>query len=518
VRFERPARGLATTRAPDQRQLRWFAASQSGESHLHGGACEVTMIQIAPGGSTCWHDPRSSSRDMRSLGLSHSPSRSLVLRLSRSLCFGIGLFAAQLAGCTDAGAHLTFSAPSGPGAVSSFKVVLATPDQVPSIDGQRTAPNDLAVQTVSYYLQRTIAGGTHGKIDGVDGFAVRVEPDPAMTETQFIPFVLMYEGDQIVGVATFHAPDSAQPSPIQVLRDEIDKYVLDVEPAVQVGDMDRVDVGQVRVVTCYRDDQSTFTSGIVWRPKSGGEMRLLFPDDGGLDATQRPLDLDCDQHPVTTGSSGKDCDDTRDWFHRDAQETCDGFDTNCDGLQSLVVACTGSNVCADPTTNTGIALCNDRTGDEGTCQSDPQCACQGGSTTCSRCIITSELGTTIGKLKACQPSIGYLHLEGCDDLARCPRVEVVSVGGGWKADVSPETMPLTFATVAQDVGTKLLLRVRRPEGPLVEIAGARGQSTGDVMLAVQLPDGTTYLRALDLQFGVGDAVCQGTGPFPMSCY
>ncbi|HEY5951572.1 MAG TPA: putative metal-binding motif-containing protein [Kofleriaceae bacterium] len=450
---------------------------------------------------------------MRSLGLC------LPGRRHRCLLALCGLVGGALAGCTDAGAHLTFSAPSGPGAVTSFQVVLATPERVPTIAEQRTAPGSLATQSVSYYLQRTIAGGTHGKIDGVDGFAVRVEPDPSMSETQFIPFVLMYEGDKIVGVATFRAADSAVPSPILVLRDEIDKYVLDVEPVTQVSDVDPVDVAQVRTVECFHDDQSMYTSGIVWRPKGGGEIRLLLPDDGGLDATGRALDLDCDGHAVTAETSGPDCDDSRGWFNRDARETCDGYDTNCDGLQSLVVACTGTNVCADPATNTGIALCDDRTGTEGTCQSDPQCACANGSTTCARCILTTELGDSASSVKPCQPGIGYVRLDPmCSDYERCSRVEVLSVGGGWKAEISADLDPFAFGLVATNVGTKVVLRVKRPEGPGVEIAGTRGTSTGDVVLGVVGADGSTHLRSLDLQIAVDSGVCSGSGPYPMICY
>lgn len=456
------------------------------------------MMQIARAGSAAWHEPGTWSRAMRSLGL-------LLV----------------LVGCTETGAHLTFSAPSGPGSVTSFRVVLASPELVPTIADQRKAPDGLATQAVSYYLQRTIAGGTHGSIDSVDGFAVRVEPDPSMTETSFIPFVLMYQHDEaaqrdtIVGVATFRATDSAQPSPILVLRDEIDKYVLDVEPAIEVDDVASMAAGQVRVVECFRDDQSTFTSGIVWKPKTGGEIRLVFPDDGGLDATGRSLDLDCDGHPVTVDSSGPDCDDSRAWFHRDARETCDGYDTNCDGLQSLVVSCTGTNICRDATTNTGFALCDDRTGEEGRCESDPQCAC-GNGTACSRCVISSELGTAAGTVKACQPSIGYLHLEGCEDQAPCT-VDVVAVGGGWKAEVSPDADPYVFMKSAT-VGYKLVLRVKRPEGPVVDIPGVAGTSTGDVMLGVELADGSSYLKTLDLQLAVDGGTCQGTGPFPMVCY
>jgi hypothetical protein len=429
------------------------------------------------------------------------------------------LGAAALAGCTEAGAHLTMSAPAGPGSVTSFQVVLANPEQVPTVANQRTAPSSLETESVAYYLQRTVAGGTQGAVDHVDGFAIRVEPDPAMTETDFIPFVLLYGGDKLVGVATFHAKDSAMPSPIRVVGDEIDKYVLDVEPVAQVADTDPVDAAQVRTVACYRDDQTMFTSGIVWRPKTGGEIRLLLPDDGGLDATHRELDLDCDGHVVTPQSSGPDCDDSRDWFNRDARETCDGYDTNCDGLQSLVVACTGSNVCPDASTNMGMALCDDRTGTVGVCQSDPQCLCANGATTCPRCVVTIEAGTTTASVKPCQPGIGFVKLEGlCGDALRCPRVEVLQVGGGWKADISPDVTPYSFGSVAQNVGSKVILRVKRPEGPGTEIPGVRGASTGDVTLGVQSPDGSMHLRTLDLQLDVDAGTCTGSGPYQMVCF
>lgn len=442
-----------------------------------------------------------------------------AMRVPRSLLTGV--IAASLAGCAETGAHLTFAAPEGPRAVSSFRVVLAAKDVVPAIEAQRVEPGTLATQSVSYYLQRTVAGGRHDAIDGVDGFAVRIEPDPSMTDSQFIPFVVMYDGDAIVGMATFRARDSALPSPILVLTSEIDKYVLDVEPVVQVSDMDPVGPGQVQLVDCYRDDQSTFTSGLVWRPKAGGELRLVFPDDGGLDATNRALDLDCDAHEVSPDSSSHDCDDSRAWFHRDAEDTCDGFDTNCDGLQSMVVACTDTNTdaCLDPTTSTGVALCDDRTGTQAACQSDPQCLCAATPSGCPRCVVTAEAASAPGSVTPCQPSIGYVRLEGlCADTERCPRVEVLRTSGGWKAEVSPDVQPYVFGYAAQNVGPKVILRVKRPEGPGAEIAGTFGASTGDVMLGVQTADGSTHLRAIDLQIDGDMTTCEGTGPFQMLCY
>jgi hypothetical protein len=403
--------------------------------------------------------------------------------------------------------------------VTSFRVVLASAEDVPNVAGQRKAPGSLELQSVSYYRQRTVAGGTQGKIDNVDGFAVRIESDPSMSEKEFIPFVLMYDGEKVVGVATYRSAETLQPSPILVLGDEIDKYVLDVEPVVQVGEMDGAAAGQVRVVDCIDDRQMPYTSGIVWRPHGGGEVRLLFPDDGGDDATDRELDLDCDAHPVTAENSNKDCDDSLGWFHKDAQDTCDGFDTNCDGLQSIVVACTGVNVCQDASTTSGVAVCDERTQRQSVCASDPQCACQNGSQTCARCILTSENAATAGKVKPCQPGEGLLHLDMCGLDEPCPKVEVLTVGNGWRAEISPDVQPRVFATSAQNVVAKIHIRVRRPEGAGVEISGTRGTSTGDVMLGIQTADGSLRLMPVDLQLDadVVTAGC-GTGPHFMACY
>lgn len=459
----------------------------------------VTRMQIARREVRGWHGRGSTLGDMR------------------SLCLSLGL----LAGCTDAGAHLTLSAPSGPMKVTSFQIVLATPEDVPTITHQRTAPTSLETQSVQYYRQRTIAGGTHGKVDNIDGFAVRIEADPAIG-TELIPFVLMYDGDTIVAVATFRAEGSAQPSPILVKTDEIDKYVLEVEPVAAVDDMDEVDAGQIRAVECVRDDQSTFTSGLVWRPKGGGEHRLVLPDDGGFDATGRELDLDCDGHAVTVESSGPDCDDSRGWFHRDARETCDGFDTNCDGAQNLVVACTGGigtgNVCRDTTTNTGLALCDDRTGTQSVCASDPQCLCGEDPGACARCIVTGQAGSSTSKLKPCQPGIGYLRLESyCTDNEHCQKVEVVSAGGGWKVKLSPDVTPNVFGSSLQDVGPKVLVKIERPEGPNAEITGTLGASTGDILLAITAVDGTRHLHAIDLQFATDGGVCDAL-PYQVVCF
>lgn len=424
------------------------------------------------------------------------------------------------AACSESGAHFTLSAPDGPQTASSFRVILATPDQIPNIANQRVTPGAMATQTVPYFLQRTATGAPEA-IDHVDGLRIKLEADlTGIPDTAFIPFVLLYdEHGSIVGIGTYHAPGRTVPSPVLVIPDEIDKYVLDVEPVTQVDNMTEAAPGQVQVVDC----QTVFTSGIAWRPLGGGEVRLLFPEPEKLDATARRLDLDCDGKVVSAESSGEDCDDTRPWFHAGAPETCDGFDTNCDGLQTTVTTCTpsvgGNTICADPSTGMGIALCDDRTGTTSTCQSDPACLCAAGASSpgCIRCALPWEMGTTAGTVIPCQPGVGSVTtLSLCSSNVPCT-VEVIAVRGGWKADIATDLDTMTFGSKALNVTGRFYLRARRPEGPGVEIPGAKGQTTGQVDFAITPLNGTAHLLAVDLAIeGDAASVCQGN-PTSMYC-
>lgn len=419
--------------------------------------------------------------------------------------------------CSESGAHLTLAAPDGPGDAAAFRLILATPDPVPQIANQRVSPSEDATQTVPYFLQRTIAGAE--PIDHVDGLRIRLAPDVAMTDSQFIPFVLLYDSaGAIVGIATFRAPGSRAPSPVIVVGDEIDKYVLAVEPVTQVADDVKPAPGQVQVVECSDDAGGTFTSGIAWRPLGGGELRLLFPADGSDDATGRPLDLDCDQHAVTEQSTGGDCDDTRGWVNRDAQEMCDGYDTNCDGQHTLVVACasTSSGICPDPTTGLGTALCDDRTGQVGQCMSDPQCLCANQQNGCVRCLMEYATGTTTANIAPCQPGVGPLTIgDPCSESEPCT-VQVLAVRGGWKAEVASDLVNPSFGSAASGVGVNVLLKVKRPEGPGFEMP--KQFSLGEVDLLITAKDGTSHFKGLDLG-PVGDApiTCAGSGPFTLYC-
>jgi hypothetical protein len=185
-----------------------------------------------------------------------------------------------------------------------------------------------------------------------------------------------------------------------------------------------------------------------------------------------------------------------------------------------VVACpAGSNgdVCADPATNTGLALCDDRTGTQTACISDPQCVCASSPTECTRCVVATATGAATAMVKPCQPGIGYLYLtQLCSESEPC-RVEVLSVGGGWKAEVSPDVSPYTFGHAATNVGPKAVLRVKRAEGTGVEIPGMLGASTGEVVLGVVTAGGQAQLKAIDLQIAAEAGTCEGTGPYQMYC-
>lgn len=425
---------------------------------------------------------------------------------------GFVVVAGLVGACSESGAHLTLSAPNGPGDAAAFRVVLATPEQIPQVANQRVSPNAGEVQTVPYYLQRTTAGAE--EIDRVDGLRIRLAPDLALPETEFIPFVLLYDSaGSIVGVATFRAPGATKPSPVIVVPDEIDKYTLVVEPVVQVTDEERPAPGQVHVVECETADGS-FASGIAWRPLGGGELRLLFPSDGGVDARERELDLDCDDHAVTEQSSGRDCDDTRVWFNRDAVEMCDGYDTNCDGLNTLVELCAGENICGDPTTGMGLALCDDRTGQVGQCMSDPQCLCANQQAGCARCTMDYAYGAAPGSIKPCQPGVGALSTGGlCSEIEPCT-VRVLAARGGWKAEVSAETA-MAFGSAAAGVGLRVMLKAKRPEGPDYEMAKAF--SLGEVDLLITTKSGQQHFKGVDLGPGGGGADCPESEPFTMYC-
>ena len=80
-------------------------------------------------------------------------------------------------------------------------------------------------------------------------------------------------------------------------------------------------------------------SGLVWRPFSGVQLRVLLPLDGGDGSAVARLDrpdLDCDgrqagmRDPGSGPSDALDCDDTSAQVHEGAREQCTAIDDDCD--------------------------------------------------------------------------------------------------------------------------------------------------------------------------------------------
>jgi hypothetical protein len=451
---------------------------------------------------------RTSRRVRRPTPVARRWQRRVVMRLAVVVVITI-------AACSEEGAHLTLHAPAGVEA-TSFRVVLATPDVVPVIAGQRVAPTDLATEAVTYYLQRTDAGAMveSGSLGHADGFALLVEPSTAIDDKAFIPFVILYdESEHIVAIGTFHASDqSPDPSPILVPRGQVVKYTIDVEAVTDVADRDAIAAGDALQVSCMRDDQSTWQSGIAWRPLVGGERRILLPEDpGSSDATQRALDLDCDGAVVAPDTSSADCDDTHARFHAGAQELCDGEDTNCDAAPYLVEPCTATGLCTNPTVSTGVQICDDTTGTlEPGCSSDVQCLCAAGAAPgCAKCLLAYEHGSNGNTSDPCEPQIATIPLSNCE--SGCT-VDVAGTRGGWQAFVAA-TSQGPFGPVVANVHTGFTLKVKGPS----QVTGVANASVGAVDLVVAPTTGPPALLSYDLELAPQSSTCSGGGPFVMSC-
>jgi len=419
------------------------------------------------------------------------------------------------AACSEQGANLVLAAPSGPSGASSYEIVLASKDLVPVIDGQRVSPTGMTSETVTYYLQRTAANAA-GSIDKVDGFRVLVEPNPKVAETAFIPFVLLYDADQkLVGVGTYRADAGGAPSPIVVKRGEVDEYPITVEAVAEVVDTKPVVAGDAMQVTCARQDQSTFHSGVVWRDAGGAERRLMLPDTGD-DATTRALDLDCDGATVAVAASSEDCDDTRARFHTGATEVCNGEDTSCSGEPYLVVPCMPTTTGACATATDGVAICDQATQLTGACSVDNACICAMAptDTECRRCTLAFAHGSMTSTVTPCEPAVdAMIGINGmCTNGGTCT-IAVVGTRDGWTAQVAA-TSQGTFGAAATGVTDSFALRVARPAG---DIPGGPGALVGAVDFALTQQGQPPKLFSYELELATAITACTGGGPYPMSC-
>ena len=429
----------------------------------------------------------------------------------------IAAAALVLAACsTEQGAYLVLTAPDGPSAAKSYEIVLASPNEVPVIAPQRVTPTGTSTESVTYYLQATEVSAT-GTLAGVNGYSILVEPTGG--EGTYIPFVLLRDGaGALVGMGTFRATDQGAPAPILIKKNEVDRYHLTVEPVAEVTDAMAVDVRQAMTVDCIAQDQSTFTSGVVWRPRVGGELRVLLAEPGANgDATMRKLDMDCDDHEVAPDDASSDCDDTRARFHAGATEVCDLEDTNCDNIRAIAVPCTlpGMSTCNN---GMGVALCDDTTGTiTSACSPDPTCACASGTGQgCIVCVLAHETDMPpANETVPCQPGIGQVSLsQYCSGGSPCT-VQVLGTHGGWQAKLSVNQT--TFGPIATNVGSNVLLEVRRPEGQNVAIPGQPGHPVGTVDLDVIDTQGVHHYVGIELAMDTTDAVCPMASSYSMPC-
>ncbi len=407
---------------------------------------------------------------------------------------------AVLGACSNApdeGAILTFQTPAGPMTATRVEVILAnaSADSISEIDNQRRQPGSLEDDGVRYYRQRARGGEIEGT-KTVSGFELRIEPDMATAmEEQFIPFAFLYDGDALIGVGS--VLDSAgEPTVVDIKPGVITTYDVTVTAVHAVSDDDALDAGGARVVSCATRDQSAWKSGYAWSTATH-ELRLLLPDVGAdaaaTDATERAADLDCDAHPA----DASDCDDVRTAYFNGAAESCDGLDTNCDGLRYMATGCTQSNsTCSIAGGQNGVQICDDTAGTVSACTPTAGCLCSNGTTGCARCAVVFT-GQATSKV-ACSPSVGKLHLPSCP-TSGCT-VEYVGATNGWRGYVGlAETGP--FGTKVPGAPGYVYLEAKR-SGTLAQTQAA----VGEIYLLVTGEQGT-YTMPVQMDMYPGTDAC-----------
>lgn len=428
------------------------------------------------------------------------------------------LAAVGVLGCggVDRGAVLTVSSPDGPMAATRIEIVLASADPqfISTVKNQRISPAKLEEAAVIYYRQRA-TGGVVTSIGQLDSFVVRVEPDAtAAPDEAFIPFVLAYDDDTLVGIGSVN-DGAGDPSAIKIKDGGVIKYTVTMQALTAASPTAPIRAGEHMIVGCLDAMHGPWTSGVAWQGASGIQRRLLLPDVAtdatATDATSRSADLDCDEHEASSG----DCDDLREAFHRGSGESCDGVDTNCDGSRYEVLQCPLSSAPSGCIGRPGLQVCDELNPLAPTsCRPDPACTCADGTVTgCTRCVLDFMATSISTQQTPCAPSVGLLTLTGCTEALPCT-IEVVGTTGGWDATVaSLVTGP--FSKKAVGVHAKVVLRVKRGG----DVDGVADASVGSVQLLVTQGAGSEVI-GVDLELGVGPDTCAltgGSGDFQMTC-
>ena len=416
-----------------------------------------------------------------------------MLGAMRSLAL---LWLAGAAACSDGGLALTISAADVPPGADRIEIVLASPDFAMA-EGQLTGG------AVRYYRQKSTAGA-FDKISKLDGYVVRIEPQSGKDGQTFTPFVIAYAG--AVPVAAGAVPDE-QGRPLAVAVPGSSRLeatvsmvaLLPADPALGVMS------GQIEEVRC-----GDRRSGIAWQPPADLQLRLLLPDpdgagDGGLDASGRSLDLDCDGYDADDG----DCDDLRARFSPGAAEACDGQDVNCDGAHYALTQCNPPEAECGAGSTDGTQACLDAKGATPmACVGSPACRCRPGSTvSCAKCTLAVD--RTASPVKPCAPAVAKLALPGCLQISPCV-VEVMDYpdSDGWDIAIASGAS-LEFKSSATVHNGELVLRVKSDDS----VAGAPGDSVGAVHLVVVTKVNDYQPIGIDLQLGAGRL--EGCSGIPM---
>jgi hypothetical protein len=381
----------------------------------------------------------------------------------------IGLVGAAACSHGDTGLAITLSAPDVPPGADRIEVVMASPDVV-TVEGQPPG-------AVRYYRQKSSAG-VLDKLTALDGYSLRIEGRPGKGDEKFIPLVIAYAGDAPVAVGAVPAPDG---KPLALVVPDSSR----IEATVAMVPLQAVDlpleiaIGQLAEMRCGANS-GAWRSGIVWHPPGDDQLRLLFPDPDSasqLDASSRPLDLDCDDYRA----DGGDCDDLRPRLNPGATEACDGVDVNCDGPAFAFVQCNPPEIECGAGSTDGIALCRDTaTGTPGLCMGSPACRCRStsGTNLCSKCTLAFKGSST--SASPCSPGLAKVQLEGCLSTAPC-LVQVVHYldDTEWDIEIAPNQQA-EFKSSSTSYG-ELWLRVKSRRET---VSAAPGASIGAVHLVV----------------------------------
>jgi len=361
------------------------------------------------------------------------------------------------------GAVLSFTAPDGPIAASRIELVLASADMEAMTETkQRIRPGVLMEEPVVYYRQRSKVDAIQD-VTGVDGFEVRIEPDQTVVADEtFVPFALIYDAqDALIAVGTVN-DENGLPTPVIIKPGTVALYDLAVVKLAPDADAAGIAAGEGHAVHC-ESSAGSWASGAVWKPAIGPQIRLLLPDvsanPDAIDAMERASDLDCDDHPA----EGRDCDDLRSAYHAGQTETCDGFDTDCDGRPlELITGCqsTTNAVCGAM----GVSVCSEGPASgapmPSTCLPTAACGCAaiGGVTPpdCASCSLPWV--TASGGIDPCDPGVGKLHFDQC--VAPGCTLEVVGADGAWEIKIGPDEIGPFSARITGITGGYYYLRAK----------------------------------------------------------